>query len=298
LKMPMPYHEPMLEEKTAQYFGPRNDFAKGIEQAQRFAGPQALRVMLIVGDPKSDAARGFVEVREARSGRVSLFELLSGYEQLAISTEDKPAMTVLDAKYGLKAEQLQPLSLVVLAGDGGILATKNLLKEAFADKGALTAELREFATAHALPRPDAKELITAARNQARREGKSVLLEESGTYCGWCRVLSRFFDRHPDIFEAHFVPVRVDRSRFLHGEEVMKQYRTTNGGIPWCAFLDTDGNKLSDWDTADGNMGYPTLPKEFDYLSTILKQAAPTITKQQLAEMRADLEQEAKKYAQH
>ncbi len=79
---------------------------------------------------------------------------------------------------------------------------------------------------------------------------------------------------------------------------MKQYRSTNGGIPWCAILDSDGKKLTDWDTSDGNMGYPTLPKEFDYLANILKQSAPKITDQQLAELRTDLEQEAKKYGRH
>ena len=85
----------------------------------------------------------------------------------------------------------------------------------------------------------------------------------------------------------------------HGGEAMKPYRPSGeGGVPWCAILDADGKKLADWDTPDGNMGYPTLPKEFDHLETILKMAAPKITDQQLADMRADLEQEAKKYGQH
>ena len=196
------------------------------------------------------------------------------------------------------AGQLKPLSLVVLARDDSVLATKKLPLEPFADRKALNKELREFTTDHALPRPDATELLAAACNRARQEGKQVLLEESGTYCGWCRILARFFDRHPDVFEAYFLPVRIDRSRFAHGEQVMQKYRSTQGGIPWCAILDADGKKLADWDTTDGNMGFPTLPKEFDYLANILKQSAPKITDQQLAELRTDLEQEAKKYQQH
>jgi Thioredoxin-like len=195
-------------------------------------------------------------------------------------------------------EQHQPLSFVVLASDNGVLASKKLPLEAFADRKTLNEELREFTKAHALPRPDAKELLAAACNRARQEGKQVLLEESGTYCGWCRILARFFDRHPDVFEAYSLPVRIDRGRFAHGEQVMQQYRSTEGGIPWCAILDADGKKLADWDTPDGNMGYPTLPKEFDYLANILKQSAPKIAEQQLAELRIDLGQEAKKYQQH
>ena len=296
LRMPKP--DPTLAERTAQYFGTRDDFAKLVENAQKFAGPQALRVLLVVGDPKSEVARGYVKLREDHSADVSLFELLDDYEQLAVSTDDRSSMDVLKGKYGLDAEQLKPLSLVVLAGDNGVLASKKLPLEAFTDRKALNEELREFTKAHALPRPDAKELLAAAFNRARQEGKQVLLEESGTYCGWCRILSRFFDRHPDVFEAYFLPVRIDRSRFAHGEHVMKQYRSTEGGIPWCAIVDANGKKLADWDTPDGNMGYPTLPKEFDYLSKILKQSAPKITDQQLAELRTDLEQEAKKYQQH
>jgi hypothetical protein len=289
--------EPTLEERIAAYFGPRNDLAKTFEQAQKFDGPQALRVMLIVGDPKSYAARGYVSFLNDRSEPVKPYELLSDFEQLTVSAEDKPAMEVLQTKYGLKAEQLTPLSLVALDGNGGVLASMKLPNERIVNGDKLSVALREFTTAHALPRPDSKAILAAACDQARREGKCVLLEESGAYCGWCRVLSRFFDRHADIFDAHFVPVRMDRSRFANGEEVMKQYRATEGGIPWCAILDADGKKLADWDTPDGNMGYPTLPKEFDHLERILKQAAPEITKEQLAEMRADLEREAKRYAQ-
>src|SRR5262249_25952364 len=156
---------------------------------------------------------------------------------------------------GLKPEHLTPLSLVALDGNGGVLASMKLPNELIVNGNKLTTELREFTTSHALPRPDGKAILAAACNQARRDGKHVLLEQSGTYCGWCRILSRFFDRHRGIFDAHFVPVRIDRSGFAQGEEVMKHYRSTEGGIPWCAILDADGKKLSDWDTPAGNMGY-------------------------------------------
>jgi Thioredoxin-like len=288
--------EPTLEERTDAYFRPRTDFAMAVEQAQKFAGPQALRVMLIVGDPKSNAARGLVDNLE--NGDKALYELLDDYEQLRVSTNDQEALDFLKSKLSLQPTQLKPVSLVVLNGDGRLLGVKKLPLTKSANDESYKAEIREFASVHALPRPDAGELLAAAKARARRENKVILLEESGTYCGWCRVLARFFDRHPNIFEASFVPLRIDRSRFAHGEEVMKRYRSTDGGIPWCALIDADGNKLSDWDMPDGNMGYPTLPKEFDYLAKILKQAVPKITDQQLAEMRADLELEAKKYEQH
>ncbi len=221
------------------------------------------------------------------------------YEGAPVSTENAEAMSFLRTKYGLDVERLKPVTLLILSTDNKLIASKNLPWTMSMDEDSLKADVNEFLAAHALPRPDAKELLTAACDRARREGKCVLLEESGTYCGWCRILSRFFDRHPDIFEAFFVPIQIDRDRLPRGYEAMKPYRPSGeGGVPWCAILDADGKKLGDWDTPDGNMGYPTLPKEFDHLEKILKEAAPKITDQQLAEMRADLEQEAKKYAQH
>jgi hypothetical protein len=106
------------------------------------------------------------------------------------------------------------------------------------------------------------------------------------------------DRHTAVFEANFVPVRIDRSRFAHGEDVMNQLRSKWSGVPWCAILDADGKKLADWEGPDGNIGYPAEPKEREYFLKIMSTSVPKITAEQIAELRADLEEEAKKYVQH
>jgi len=282
---------PDLTQQAATYFGRITDLAERIEPSLKFDTPQSIRLVVVVGDPKSEAARRFVKSRSVLDN--------SAFEFMPVSTENAEAMSHLSTKYGLDAERLKAVSLIVFSGENTVLATKNLSWTMSAEEAALQADGQKFLAAHALPRPDANELLAAAFDRARRDGKCVLLEESGTYCGWCRVLSRFFDRHPDIFEKYFVKVQIDRDRLSHGHQAMKPYRSSEqGGVPWCAFLDADGKKLGDWDTADGNMGYPTLPKEFDHLEKILKLAAPKITEQQLAAMRADLVEEAKKYDQH
>ncbi len=132
----MPKPEPTLAERTAKYFGTRDDFAKLVDSAQKFAGPQALRVLLIVGDPQSNSARNYVQLREGHSADVPLVELLDDYEQLSVSADDRSSMDILKATYGLDVEQLKPLSLVVLASDNGVLASKKLPLEAFADSKA------------------------------------------------------------------------------------------------------------------------------------------------------------------
>jgi Protein of unknown function, DUF255 len=289
LTIPAPL--PTLNERAAAYFNRVSDLPERIEPSLKFDTPQSIRLIVAVGDPQSEAARRYMK---------SIFDFdHTAYEIMPASTENAAAMSFLHTKYGLEIERLKPVTLLILSADNKLLASKNLPWTMSMDEGSLQADLNEFLVAHALPRPNANKLLAAACDRARLEGKCVLLEESGTYCGWCRILSRFFDRHPDIFEASFVLVQIDRDRLPHGYEAMQPYRPSgDGGVPWCVILDADGKKLADWDTPDGNMGFPTLPKEFDHLETILKLAAPKITDRQLAIMRADLEQEAKKYDQH
>ena len=92
-------------------------------------------------------------------------------------------MDVLKAKYGLDVEQLKPLSLVVLASDNGVLASKKLPLEAFADRKALNEEVREFTKAHALPRPDAKELLAAACNRLAKKASKCCLRNPARTAG-------------------------------------------------------------------------------------------------------------------
>jgi hypothetical protein len=277
-----------LSQRAAFLFGQLKDLPEKIEQSLKFDGPQSIRLIVVVGDPQSEAAR-----RCAKSFFVGSYP---AYEGTYVSIENEAAMSFLRTKYGLDVAQLKPLSLLIFSADEKLVASKHLPWTMSTDEDDLNADVDKFLNTHALPRPDARELLAAAFARARCEGKCVLLDEIGTYCGWCRVLARFFDRHSDIFADHFVLVQIDRDRSPHGYDALNPYRPSGeGGVPWCALIDADGKKLGDWDTADGNMGYPTLPKEFDHLERILKLAAPKITDQQLAEMRADLEQEAKKY---
>ena len=288
--------ETPLEELVTNWFGQIKELPMRLAQSQKFDPVQGLRPMLIVGDPSSEASRRYVKF--ITSDDSPMAELLRAYEVLPTPTDNTAAMEFLKSKYGLDVETLKPVTFVVLSSDDKVLATRHFSWTMATDGDLMLAELGEMASKHALPQLDAKQVLVAALDRARKENKKVLLEESSTYCGWCRILVQFFDRHPDIFEAHFVPVRVDRRRFANGEETMQPYRPSGeGGVPWCAILDADGKKLGDWDTADGNMGFPTLPKEFDHLEKILRLAAPKITNQQFAKMRADLEQEAKKYEQ-
>ena len=77
---------------------------------------------------------------------------------------------------------------------------------------------------------------------AEREGKRILLCETGAYCHPCRLLAQFLDDHRNIFGPNYLIVEIDRSRFAHGEEVMKRLRKgPDHSVPWCTILDDKGN---------------------------------------------------------
>ena len=121
------------------------------------------------------------------------------------------------------------------------------------------------------------------------ENKRVWLQESATWCGWCRVLTRFLDEHRPIFDANYVVVEIDRSRCDHGEAVMKRYRPgKDGGIPWCAILDADGRLLANWDGPDGNIGCPNTDPEIEVFMGILKKVCSTLKDDDLATLKKSL----------
>ena len=85
------------------------------------------------------------------------------------------------------------------------------------------------------------------------------------------------DGHKAIFDANYVFVKIDRSRFTHGDAVMQRYRTgEDRGIPWCAILDADGKMLANWDGPEGNIGYPSGEKGIGHFLQAITATAPGI----------------------
>ena len=76
------------------------------------------------------------------------------------------------------------------------------------------AKLIAFAKSHAPALPDAQALLDDALVRAKREGKRILLDESGAYCGWCVKLADYFGANRDLLEKDFVLLTLDR-RFAH-----------------------------------------------------------------------------------
>jgi RNA polymerase sigma factor (sigma-70 family) len=273
------------EEKTARFFKPRGKLAERVARARAEAKRHYLRVLLVVADPGSEQARTLNDLRE---GNDDVVEALAEYEQVPVAADDADALAVLRRDYAPEGNSLKGPVLLVLGDDGKVLATH---RPKLADQDAAARELVKFLAAHALPRLDAASLLDDALGRARREGKRVFLVETGTYCGWCRVLARFLDAHQDVLAPNYVFVEIDRGRFAHGDEVMKRYRPgEDRSIPWCCILDGRGKVLANGEGPDGNIGFPSGADGIDHFLHILADTAPRLTMAQLAGLRRALEE--------
>ena len=99
--------------------------------------------------------------------------------------------------------------------------------------------------------------LTAAVERAQAEGKRILLEVGGTWCGWCKLLDGFIHDHAavsDKLEAGFLIMKVNWSRENENEAFLGQYPTIHG-YPHIFVLEKDGTFLHSQDTAELEEGH-------------------------------------------
>jgi RNA polymerase sigma factor (sigma-70 family) len=281
-------HEKTLAEKTGDYFNKRGRLAERIAQAQAVAKRHYVRVAILVGDPTEARTQRLYELAHDPGNPKVLMYPLFEYEQVVVAANDKDSMDLLRRDYGMGNRPITVPALAVLGPDGKVLAARDSwLDERNPDLS--PAALNEFLTSHSLPQLDAEKLLHEARRKAERDGKRIFLCETGAYCHPCRLLARFLDDHKAIFDPNFVIVEIDRTRYAHGEEVMKRWRHgPDQSVPWCTILDDMEHVLANWDSNDGNIGFPTEPKFIEHFLKALEATAPQINSAQLDELRRSL----------
>jgi thiol:disulfide interchange protein len=98
--------------------------------------------------------------------------------------------------------------------------------------------------------PAADLAVTVER--ARAEGKRILLEVGGTWCGWCTLLDGFIRDHPAVsgkLEAGFLIMKVNWSRENQNQAFLDRYPPIPG-FPHIFVLERDGSFLHSQDTVD------------------------------------------------
>jgi hypothetical protein len=155
-----------------------------------------------------------------------------------------------------------------------------------------SAKLQAFLKQHAPPTIDARTLLADALEQARRENKRVLIQQTATWCGPCGELTEFLNEQRSIWEKDYIWTKIDE-RWSHADEVMKPIRKDDsGGIPWLAILDAKGKTLATSDKSDGeNIGFPSHeePDGIEHFMKMLKSTAQRLTDDDLEALKKALE---------
>lgn len=118
------------------------------------------------------------------------------------------------------------------------------------------------------PSRDAEKDIRDATAEAARTGKRVLLEVGGKWCGWCHILDRYFEEHPELValrEKNFIMVKINFSQENENKAVLSRYPEIPG-YPHLFVLDSDGKFLHSQGTAELEKGKSyDLEKFFAFL---------------------------------
>lgn len=267
-----------FEEMAADLFRPRGKINERIARVEDEASACFTRVLLFLGDAASSPSLEMVAFCDRNS------QLLSRYERLAVSLEDLEAMAEIKRLYGSELAKVQIPVVMVLDEQSKPVGTISLVSD---DPKALNRAITEFLSTSAPPLLDAEDLLANALDQARRQDKKVLLNETAQSWKGCGSLSRYLGEYQETLNQYFVVVRINRSRLKHGQEVMNRFRPDrSSGFPWIAILDSDGNRLTDSDGPERkNFRYPRDVEGVDRFLQVLSSAAPSLSAEQLAQLR-------------
>ncbi len=118
-------------------------------------------------------------------------------------------------------------------------------------------KLIDWLRSHQTEPLDAQELLDETLKKAGEERKLVIVQETATWCGPCHLLSKFLRKHR-VWEKDYLWVKIDQ-RWKGARQLMAEIRgDADGGIPWFAILDPDGEVLitSNDPKSGNNIGYP------------------------------------------
>lgn len=246
------------------------------------------RVAVLFATPEDPFARSFyMFCVYDREGQVAS----APFDLLCVSVEagETEAANLIAQRLGLK-EMITSTSsrLVMVENDGVHLATVTtdpFLREGKLDK----VKLGDWLNDYRVEPLKAEELWTNALAEANRDGKRILIEECATWCGPCRELNRFLDRHRATWEKDLVWLKMDH-RWSGAQDLVAKLRgKKNDFLPWWAILDEEGKVLITSDDEAGfNVAHPREDIFGARFKMMMQKAALRMTEKEIDAMTADL----------
>lgn len=104
--------------------------------------------------------------------------------------------------------------------------------------------------------------------RAHAEGKRVLLDFGGEWCGDCKVLDLYFHQQPnaDLLAKYFVKVNVNIGHEDANVDLAHKYGVPLTGVPALAVLDSDGKVLYAQSKEFSDMRYDKPETVTDFLN--------------------------------
>ncbi len=279
-----PYVPPTLEQRISQSFEvagtPLERHAKALELVDLVKQ----HLLVVFGTPEDARIHRLMEIRfEDPDYR----PLSDEYRVMAIPTDPahREAAAELASLLGESIEgEHGEFLLVLLDFDGQKVATAG--DEELCVGEALSKDrLLEWLRSHMPEPPDARELLDEALARAKQEDKRVLVQETATWCGPCHRLSRFLDANR-VWEQDYIWVKMDH-RWTGARELMAELRDgAEGGIPWFAILDAQGEKLatSNEPESNSNIGYPSSAAGQEHFENMLKTTRQRLSDEEIGEL--------------
>lgn len=99
--------------------------------------------------------------------------------------------------------------------------------------------------------------IAEAEKQARAEGKRILLDFGGDWCGDCQVLDIYFHQEPNasLLNKNFVKVNINVGHEDANVDLAHKYSVPLEGVPALAVLSSDGKLLTSQNKEFSDMRY-------------------------------------------
>lgn len=126
------------------------------------------------------------------------------------------------------------------------------------------------------PEVDAKADIEAAVAQAKKDGKHVLIQVGGNWCGWCLKFHDKVQKEPDLKELvndNYVVYHLNFSKENQNKEVLAELEYPQRfGFPVFVILDGNGNRIHTQNSAYLEEGKGHSKKK---ILTFFKQWSPS-----------------------
>lgn len=283
-EQPKPYVPPTLEERTQAAFAVPGTPLERFEKAKQLIDQVNQNLLIVFADPADIRVKSLMRIRfEDQDFR----PYQDDFRFVAISTSADALGSAQDLAGSLEVASVQRdrgFLLVLLNRDGQVIA--KISDEQVCDtdevsKDLLFKQLDKYKTTPL----DARELLDAALATARREDKRVIVQETATWCGPCHMLSGLLQRNRD-WQKDYVWVKMDH-RWTGAVEIMQQLREgADGGIPWFAILDAQGNKLatSNLPESGRNIGFPSEAEGQEHFMNMLKSTRQRMTDQEIVDL--------------